>query len=312
MVTRPADALDAGNGDALLVRLRGLLPELSGALRQVAEAVLADPSRAARATIVELGELSGTSPATVTRFCRTLGFEGYPELRLSIATALGRAVQAGWEVDIGHEILPGDPMDRVLNILLSADSRAIQETAAQLDLAAVGHVVEAMAAATRVDIFATGGSATVAEEMHLRLYRIGVRTWWWSDVHNGLTSAALLKPGDVALAISHSGRVKETLEMLGEARRRGATTVALTNFARSPIADIADHVLTTAVRETSFRPDALSARHSQLLVLDLIYVAVAQRIHDRAASAFVTTSDALSGHRISDPAPPRRRGTDSP
>ncbi|MEV6490954.1 RpiR family transcriptional regulator, partial [Actinoplanes sp. NPDC051633] len=69
----------------VLVRIRTLLPEFTGALQRVAEQVLADPAAASRATIVELAERSGTSPATVTRFCRALGFDGYADLRLGIA-----------------------------------------------------------------------------------------------------------------------------------------------------------------------------------------------------------------------------------
>ena len=84
--------------------------EFTGALRRVAEQVLTDPAAAARATIVELAERSGTSPATVTRFCRALGFDGYADLRLGIAAETGRARSAGWTVDIGREIQPGDPL----------------------------------------------------------------------------------------------------------------------------------------------------------------------------------------------------------
>ena len=51
---------------------------------------LTDPAAASRATIVELAERSGTSPATVTRFCRALGFDGYADLRLGIAAETGR------------------------------------------------------------------------------------------------------------------------------------------------------------------------------------------------------------------------------
>src|SRR6266511_1924587 len=85
--------------DSVLVRVRDRLPEFTGALQRVAEQVLNDPAGAARATIVELAERSGTSPATVTRFCRALGFEGYAELRLGIAGETGRAARtAGWSV----------------------------------------------------------------------------------------------------------------------------------------------------------------------------------------------------------------------
>src|ERR1700754_47453 len=93
----------------VLVRVRSLLPEFTVALRRVAEQVLTDPAPASRATIVELAERSGTSPATVTRFCRALGFDGYADLRLGIAAETGRARSAGWTFDIGRGIQPTAP-----------------------------------------------------------------------------------------------------------------------------------------------------------------------------------------------------------
>jgi DNA-binding MurR/RpiR family transcriptional regulator len=116
--------------DGVLVRVRTLLPEFTGALRRVAEHVLTDPAAASRATIVELAERSGTSPATITRFCRALGFDGYADLRIGIAAETGRARSAGWTVDIGREIQPGDPLERVLGQIMAADTQAMHDTAA--------------------------------------------------------------------------------------------------------------------------------------------------------------------------------------
>ena len=175
----------------MLVRVRTLLPEFTGALQRVAEQVLTDPAAASRATIVELAERSGTSPATVTRFCRALGFDGYADLRLGIAAETGRARSAGWTVDIGREIQPSDPLERVLGQIMAADTRAMHDTAALLDLAEVERAAVAIAAAPRVNIFGASGSALVGEEMQFSLHRIGVAAWAWTDVHNGLASAAL-------------------------------------------------------------------------------------------------------------------------
>ncbi len=282
---------------SLLGRLRSQLPEFTGALQRVAEQVLADPAGAARATIVELAERSGTSPATVTRFCRALGFEGYADLRLSIAGETGRAARAaGWTVDIGREIQPTDPLERVLSQIMAADTRALAETAALLDLGAVERAADAVAAAHRVDIYGISGSALVGAELQLCLHRIGLASWSWTDVHNGLASAALLRAGDVAIGISHSGQTRETIEMLAEASSSGAVTIALTSSPRSPLADVADIALVHAMQATTFRPDALSGRHPQLVVLDLLYIAVAQRTHDRSHAAFQATAKAVAGH----------------
>jgi DNA-binding MurR/RpiR family transcriptional regulator len=285
--------------DGLLTLIRNQLPEFTGALRRVADHVLTDPASAARSTIVELAERSGTSPATVTRFCRALGFEGYADLRLGIAGETGRAARsAGWQVDIGREIQPTDPLERVLSQLMAADTLAMRDTAARIDLAAVERAADAIAAATRVDIYGASGSALVGEELQFSLHRIGIAAWAWTDIHNGLASAALLGRGDVALGISHSGQTRETIEMIAEAGSHGATTIALTSFPRSPLADVADIVLLTATQATTFRPDALSARHPQLVVLDLLYIAVAQRTHERSHAAFQRTARAVEAHRV--------------
>jgi DNA-binding MurR/RpiR family transcriptional regulator len=283
--------------DGVLLAVRARLPEFTGALQRVAEQVLADPAAASRATIVELAERSGTSPATVTRFCRALGFEGYAGLRLAIAAETGRARAAGWTVDIGREIEPGDPLEKVLEQIMAADTRAMHDTAGLLNLVEVERAADAIARSTRVNIFGASGSALVGEEMQFSLHRIGVAAWAWTDLHNGLASAALSRPGDVALGISHSGQTRETIEMLAEAGGNGATTVALTSFPRSPLAELADVVLLTATQATTFRPDALSARHPQLVVLDLLYIAVAQRTHARAHAAFQRTAQAVDGHK---------------
>jgi DNA-binding MurR/RpiR family transcriptional regulator len=285
------------SNDGVLVRVRTLLPEFTGALQRVAEQVLTNPAAASRATIVELAERSGTSPATVTRFCRALGFDGYADLRLGIAAESGLARSAGWTVDIGREIQPSDPLDRVLAQIMAADTRAMHDTASLLDLREVERAAAAIAQASRVDLYGASGSALVGAEMQFSLHRIGVAAWAWTDVHNGLASSALLKPGDVAIGISHSGQTRETIEMIAEAGSHGATTVALTSFPRSPLAELADIVLLTATQATTFRPDALSARHPQLVVLDLLYIAVAQRTHERAHASFRLTAQAVAGHK---------------
>jgi DNA-binding MurR/RpiR family transcriptional regulator len=141
------------------------------------------------------------------------------------------------------------------------------------------------------------GSATVAEDLRLRLHRIGRGANSWSDVHNALTSASLLGAGDVALGISHSGETVEVLEPLDRARRQGACTVAITNYPRSSVARAAELVLVTAARDLTFRTGGLAGRHAQMIVLDALYLGVAQLDYPLAAQAFDATADAVSGHR---------------
>jgi DNA-binding MurR/RpiR family transcriptional regulator len=296
-----------GGSGGLLGRLRIEGPALPEALARIAETILGDPEAAAHASIIDLADRSGTSTATVTRFSRTLGFKGYANLRVAVATETGRAEQARWETDISGDIAPDDPLDDVLAIVAAADTRAIQATASGLDTAAVERVAAAIAGAGRVELFGLGSSGTSAREMAFRLERIRIPVWHRTDTHTALTNAALLLPGDVAIGLSHSGRTRDVIETLAEAADHGALTVAITSFGRSPLAEVADVVFTTSVLETTFRLAALSALHSQLLVLDLIYVAVAQRTFERTSEALELTVRAVDAHRLPEKIPSRKR-----
>lgn len=285
-------------GTTVGARIRGLLPSLTSSERRVAEQVLTDPGRASASTITELATRSGTSLTTVTRFCRALGLPGYAELRLLLATEVGRAESRAWSVDVSETIGPKDPPERVLASLVDTDTRAIVETAAQLDVAVLKRAVSLLARARRIDIYAISGSASVAADLQLRLHHIGRTSFMWSDVHDALSSAALLGRSDVAIAVTHSGETREVVEALAEAGEHGAATIAVTNYPRSSVAKVAQLVLTTAARETTFRSGGLSARHAQMLVLDCLYIGVAQRSYRATTAALEAATAAVRDHRL--------------
>ena len=281
------------------VRVRALLPSLPPAERRVGQRLVDDPAGVAVSTITELAHACGTSETTIIRFCRAIGFSGYPELRLTLATEAGRAEGVSRGIrEVGSDIGPGDTLEHVVETIAFADARAVEETAAQLDITVLERVVDAVVAARRVDIYGVGASAFVAYDLQQKLHRIGRTSYAWSDTHIMLTSAAVLGAGDVALGISHSGGTTDTIDALREARRRGATTVALTNYPRSPITAVADMVLTTAARETTFRSGATASRLAQLTVIDCVFVGVAQRTYAETRTALASTYEAVRDRHV--------------
>lgn len=270
----------------------------------MAQRVIDDPEGVANSTITELAQSCGTSETTVIRFCRAIGFSGYPELRLTLATEAGRAQGVTGGRVVGSDISADDTLEQVIEKIAFADARAVEETANQLDVRALEDVVTAVVDARRVDIYGVGASAFVALDFQQKMHRIGRTSYAWSDAHIMLTSAAVLEPEDVAVGISHTGATADTIEALSVARRRGATTVALTNFPRSPITEVADLVLTTAARETTFRSGATASRLAQLTVIDCVFVGVAQRTFEPTREHLEATFEAVRSRRIR---PERRR-----
>jgi DNA-binding MurR/RpiR family transcriptional regulator len=280
----------------LVAHVRALTPNLAPAEQRVAAAVVDDPAGVSAKTISALAAACRTSGTTVIRFCRAMGFPGYPELRLALAAAAQVGRETGWQ-DIGSDIGPHDSLDEVIKKITHADARAVEETAAQLDTDTLRAVVDAVVRARRIDIYGIGASAFVALDLQQKLYRIERIVYAWPDPHSALNSAALLRRGDVAIGISHTGTTADTVGSLALARDHEAITVAITNFPGSSIARVADHVLTTAARETTFRSGAMASRIAALTVVDCLFVAVAQRNYKQTLRALERTYAAVNARR---------------
>jgi len=279
--------------------IRTELPRLAGSLRKVGELILEDPAAVTHCSAAELGRRTGTSQATVTRFCRAIGLDSYQHLLIELAQERGRGEVSDWgSAEIGPDISPDDSLERVVQVVGSADLRAIQQTIERIDLDALERAAQALAKARRIDVYGVGGSGAVAQETETRLFRIGCQVRGWTEVHGAATSAALLTPADVAIGISHSGATRETLEPFEMAKERGATTIAITTDPRSPLAKAADIRLISAASETSFRTGSIGGRHSVLMIVDCLYVRVGQVAYQRASSSLALTDHITPRHAV--------------
>lgn len=278
---------------SVTVRLRGQMNDLAPALRRVAAVVLADPAAAAGLSISELAAAADSSPSSVLRLAHALGLDGYPQLRLALARDAARGAVPGAGAGMAGDIAAGDDLGSVVAKIVAADVRAVQDTAAALDVAVLERVIDVLVTARRIDVYGVGASGIVAADLQQKLTRIGRFAAAFSDAHLGVTSAALLTPADVAIAISHTGATTDTLDALLIARRGGAATVAIANSARSPLARAADHVLLTAAAETVFRSGATASRLAQLTVVDCVFVGLAQRTFEASQQALEATYDAV-------------------
>ena len=279
--------------------IRTELPRLAGSLRKVGELILEDPAAVTHCSAAELGRRTGTSQATVTRFCRAIGLDSYQHLLIELAQERGRGEVSDWgSAEIGPDISPDDSLERVVQVVGSADLRAIQQTIERVDLDALERAAQALARARRIDVYGVGGSGAVAQETETRLFRIGCQVRGWTEVHGAATSAALLTPADVAIGISHSGATRETLEPFEMAKERGATTIAITTDPRSPLAKAADIRLISATSETSFRTGSIGGRHSVLMIVDCLYVRVGQVSYQRASASLALTDHITPRHAV--------------
>lgn len=283
---------------AVTDQIRLALPGLSRSMTLVAKRILDDPEGVASLSAAQLAAEVGVSQPTVTRFCQAIGLGSYQALLLHIAQESGRAQEPRWSSAGYEEISPDDDLEHVIHVMTSVDVDAMQFAARSLDREALEQAAAAVADARNVDVYGAGASAVVANELELRMLGIGVQIRAWTALHSALSSAALRRPGDVALAISASGRTREVYDALAEAKSRGALTIAVTGDANSPLGRLADIHLTAIGREMPYRTASFAARHAQLLVLDILYTRAAQRNPQRSAETLAARAHIPAAHAL--------------
>jgi DNA-binding MurR/RpiR family transcriptional regulator len=195
---------------------------------------------------------------------------------------------------IYEEIGLKDDVSTVKNKVFQSNILALQETIKILNEKELEKAVETLCKAKLVAFYGMAGSAAVALDSAHKFLRINIRSVSYSDSHMQAISASLLRAGDVAFGISHSGSSKDVVDALSIARQGKATTICLTHHTKSPITKVADIKLFTAARETALRSDAMTSRIAQLSILDVLYVGVALRRYEISLRSIERAKEALA------------------
>ena len=272
-----------------LIKIRGAYSTLRKVEKRIANAIFQDPEQVIKLSVTELAEKSEASESSVVRFCKSLGYKGYYELKICIARELVVTPQQIYE-EIGLQ----DDVSTVKHKVFQSNILALEETIKILNDKELERAVEAISKAGLVVFYGMAGSAAVALDSAHKFLRINIRSVAYSDSHMQAISASLLSQEDVAFGISHSGSSKDVVHALRIGRQSGATTICLTHHTKSPITRVADIKLYTAARETALRSDAMTSRIAQLSILDVLYVNVALIRYESSLQSIERTKEALA------------------
>jgi DNA-binding MurR/RpiR family transcriptional regulator len=276
-----------------LARLAIAYPTLAKGAQRIADYVIGQPERIVSMSVTELSEATGASEGSVINFCRKLGLSGFQQLKLSLAQETVQPVQF-----IHEDLERGDDPDTVCRKIFHSGIQALRDSLSVLDPKSLAKAVEIFRQARRIEIYGVGSSAPIAEDAHYRMLRIGLDAKVVTDSHIQAISASQANPDVAVLTVSHSGATHETVTSTKLAKKAGAKTVVITNFARSPIQSHADVVLFTMARETLFRTEAMTSRIAQLCVVDALIAALALADYDRSTTSLKQTFETLSIKRF--------------
>ena len=232
------DATRTPFGKDVILRVRSEIDTMPDALSRIGKYIVDNPEKAVRSSVAELALHSTSGEASVVRFCRHLGYDGFRDLKLALAADIAYR-------DHARAAHGGDPQSE-LGILEARLSDSIVATRKLLDPLSLRHAAERLLASRRIDIFGAGVSGIVAQMLAYRLLRLGLVAQAFQDptlaheITNGVDATS------TAIGVSETGLTSDTVNFLAGHRAASAFTILLTARPNSPAASKADIVLHAA------------------------------------------------------------------
>lgn len=250
-----------------LQKIRSIYADLKDAEKRVAEYILQNPHDIIHYSITELAETCKSGEATVFRLCKKLGYKGYQELKIKIASEVVSPIE-----DIHEEINEEDNSFIIMQKIFNSTIYSLNQTMKINDVQAVNKAIEILNKCNRIAFFGMAGSAAVALDAYHKFLRTGKQCVFHDDAHFQAMIAGMFGASDCVIAISNTGSSKELIENLNTARENGSKIISITSNSKAPIAKVSDVVLVCFGKESKFKTEAMDSRISALALIDCLFV----------------------------------------
>lgn len=263
--------------------------DLTRSGRTVAEYLVQHAAEAQYLSISSLARECNVAEATVFRFCRSLGFEGYHEMRIALAQANATGAMVN-QRELDPEASTATLCEHASGLFMTA----INGTQNALSPEAVDRAAKMLHEAHQVFCLGQGGSMLLANDLCARFAGISNKFRTAGDSHLQIMAAGLMTEADVVLFISYSGATRDMLETLRAAKTSGAKIILITHYEDSPGAKLADVVLLCGAQESPLDSGSIPIKVAVLYVGEVLLLRYILSDSEAAGEAQERTTEALA------------------
>lgn len=260
--------------------------------KKVADFILVNSQDVLYMSITDLADACDVGDTSVFRFCRALQFHGYQEFKMTLAQNVNS--EDGGVPQLSGEINITDSIEEMAKKVLSTNVSALNETYDMIKENDISLAVNYMLNASKIVFFGVGASLITAMEARNKFMRIIPNVECIFDTHLQTMTAALMTKDDLAVTISYSGSTKDTVDIAKLCRSIGVKVISITRFGKSPLTSYSDLTLLNGANEGPLQGGSLSAKISQLYLLDVLYVEYFRKTFENSKINKKKTSSAVT------------------
>lgn len=275
----------------LILRIHALYNQFTKAEKKVADYVIKNQQQVLFMSITDLADACDVGDTSVYRFCRSLDLQGYQEFKMKLSLCQTKDLGVSQQNKIMRSMNDslGNMAEKVMHLHLSA----IKETYMLLDRDNFEKTLSIFENAKRVYFFGIGDSLLTAEEARNKFLRLTDKVVCITDPHMQAMAASLAEEDDLIIVISYSGATKDNIHVAKVAKRAGAKIISITHFQKSPLTAYSDAVLLCGSNEGPLEGGSMSAKMSQLYLIDMLYQEYYERNYEICKEANEKTSTSV-------------------
>lgn len=254
----------------VLSHICAVMSSLSPSEKAIATYVLDHPSDVATLTVRELAAETSTSPASVSRFARTLGYHAYSDMRLALGVSISRA--SGERKATGGKVTLDD-VEGSVKYVLSHKVEELAQTTSLINSDDFSAIVNLLHNANLVLIAGVGNSISMGANAAFKLSDVGVRAFCPNTTESMASAATNLKENDVLLVISTSGYSKRLVNIFDSAEDSNTPIVMITDNPDTPLAKRATYIIRAVSRDQAITgTDVVFSHNSINFIIELLFL----------------------------------------
>ncbi|WP_418746802.1 MurR/RpiR family transcriptional regulator [Frisingicoccus sp.] len=251
-----------------LVVLREIKKELTPKEVKIVEFIEQNQENVMRYSITELAIKCNSSESSIVRLCKKIGYKGFQEFKIALAQNTSENYSSKY---LQQDVEPGDSKKDIAIKVFNASAQALMDTVTILTEEKIENGMKLIAEAEKISFFGVGGAGVVATDAYHRFCKLKKPCQLFTDYYSQVNKSLVADEHDLIIAISHSGKTRDILVSLQNAKNNNAKIIAITQFGNSPITQLADVVFFTSSKETAFRHDAMASRIAEMAILDSLF-----------------------------------------
>lgn len=272
-----------------VLKIKEAFSSLTTSEQKIADYILSNKDEVVSESAQNLANKIGTSPATLVRFAKNLGYQGLPELKIDLARD-----SLDDRSDLTSDLKPGDNVKVLSQKIFNHRISNLEKLLKLINYDSIETASDLLRNAENIYLIGVGASGLVCRDLYHKFSRIGKKVVYDSDFHVFLAVVNNISAKDVIVAISYSGDTSEVNFAIELAKNRGAKVIAITQMGKNTLNKLSDVSCHVPSCEKYLRVGAIESRDASLYIADLLYLSVAMSNFDSTSLKLKQSRDLVN------------------